>query len=267
MAETSSSRGRWLFGLFMAHIGYNGRVVVEKFLRAHTVVKHLPDGQSMLLRPWLGETGAMSEVWEQEVYAPVGKPRDGEIIMDVGGHVGSFSLWAAPKVGGSGRVITVEPDPANAQMLRRNVSRNKHKNVTILQVGLSDHSGTATFRRDPQYSGANHLQNDLDSTRVEGSSITVELTTMDEIVKAQGIQRLDMVKMDCEGAELGALRGGTETLRRFHPRIAMEYHPPKCGSPPTEVKSFLESLGYGVRGVGTETQGIFYANLKKDAKS
>jgi FkbM family methyltransferase len=145
-------------------------------------------------------------------------PRDA-IVVDVGAHIGSFTLlaaWMAPE----GRVLAYEPEPSNFEMLERNVGLNglTHVRAAACAVGGVAGERELFFSAKPSSTGGHSL------VRPGGRSIRVRCTTLDRIVADEALDRIDFLKLDCEGAERELLEGASaETLARVR-RGAMEVH-------------------------------------------
>ncbi len=225
------------------------RNLVDRIRESYHSTFVLESGERLRYRPWKGDKGAFEEVWEEKLYVT---PQPGDIVLDVGAHIGAYSSFALKHAGEKGLVICIEPDPRNARLLRTNLERIKGS-YRVHEVAVSDKPGTMELHHHALYSATTHtgprLENDVDS-------FSVKVGTIDEICSP--LTRLDVLKMDIEGAELKALKGGAATLRRFHPHIAMEYHRPEMGSPVEDVIHLLEDLGYRVERKG-DIQGILRA--------
>lgn len=168
----------------------------------------------------------------------------GDIILDIGANIGYYSLLISRWVGPEGLVIAVEPEPNNFALLELNLCLNKVNNVHLYQVAISDQEGTATLFVS-NYSNWHSLRSKKPSTMKE---IEVPTTTIDAIAEKIGAP-LSLIRMDIEGFEGRALRGGWETLRRDKPRLVMEIHPAEF-STADEVRDMLAGLadlGYEVR--------------------
>lgn len=168
--------------------------------------------------------------------------RPGMAALDVGGHVGYYARELAERVGPDGRVITLEPHPRSFDMLCRNTER--YPQVTPLQIAAAEAHGEAQLYDYliMSASGSLHYDESLRdrqkaSTRTGDiaprlerdlpvETFTVETAPLDDLLQAQGIDTVDVVKMDIEGAELSALRGLQHTIDRS-PNLAliMEYNP------------------------------------------
>jgi FkbM family methyltransferase len=136
-------------------------------------------------------------------------------VLDIGCHLGSF-LSLARRVAPAGHHIAIEASPTKAAWLAR-----KFPDVQVKQVAISDHTGTATFEENIRKPGFSRLQDSHPSTDpVNRYEVTV--TTLD----ALDIQhRVDFVKIDIEGAELAAFRGGAAFIAANRPKILFE-----CGA-------------------------------------
>ncbi len=183
-------------------------------------------------------------VYEQEKTKAVqALLKPGGTFVDVGANKGDFALLAAKSAGETGRVICVEPEPSNATWIRRNIELNGYRNITVCDLALSDHDGEALLHLGTKsgfhtlLSGA--LQRDV-------GSLVVKTRKLDSLLEELGATKVDVLKIDVEGAELQVLKGAVETLRA-NPKIVLliDIHPP-LGVNPSEVFAFLNSLGLSV---------------------
>jgi FkbM family methyltransferase len=139
----------------------------------------------------------------------------GGIVLDCGAGIGSFTD-AALRLGAD-LVVSIEPSPVAAELLRRNFSDEiATQRVIIVQEGVWSSPGWQK------------LSLDSSSMVVQGDrSVEARVTTIDDIVRDLDLSRVDYIKMDIEGAEREALKGAMETLRTFRPRLMLEsYHLP-----------------------------------------
>lgn len=186
--------------------------------------------------------------WDPPVWEALSsRLSDGEVMLDVGAHIGYFTLKSSVRVGNSGRVIAFEPNPRTSETLRANVSASHATNVTIIPVACTDSETTLKFYADLTQgnSGASSLSHA--NAGKESHEFTVRGRPIDDVLRELGIQRVDVMKVDVEGAELYVLRGAKETLQRFHPRIIIEVVPRQLAEMNTTVEqlfSFIEQMGY-----------------------
>ncbi len=130
---------------------------------------------------------------------------EGDTVIDVGAHIGLMSLPMAHAVGASGKLIAIEPFPRSAEALRRTlVANGVIDRCLIYVVAISDTNGVAAF-----YEGSNSMLGSLTPDRGTVTR-TVDTRTLDSII-SQDV-RLDLVKIDAEGAELAVLRGMTRVI-------------------------------------------------------
>ncbi|WP_342641119.1 FkbM family methyltransferase [Rhodoligotrophos ferricapiens] len=147
--------------------------------------------------------------------------RPGDVFIDVGANIGLFTLKAA-KV--ASKVISVEPGSEAGSQLKANVALNGYSNVTIVPKALADKAGSATLHHVPL--GDDPQAFSLLSGDTAEAGETVETTTLDLLVKDLGLARVDVVKMDVEGAEELVIAGAQETLTRDHPTVIFEANCP-----------------------------------------
>jgi FkbM family methyltransferase len=144
--------------------------------------------------------------------------RAGDTVLDVGGHVGVHALGAARRLRelGGGRVIAFEPTPDSAAAIRAGAARNGLA-VEVAEVALGEEEGEIEVRGDRRYSARDA---GVRSQFGDGEVIArAAVTTLDAWARERGLERLDVVKIDIEGAEILALRGMLESLTRLKPRL------------------------------------------------
>jgi len=147
--------------------------------------------------------------------------KPGDVVIDCGAHVGVFTAQALRQ--GASKVVAIEPERVNLECLRRNFQNEiASGQVIIVSKGVWSSETTLGLRIAPDNSGANTVvfQHDWPTT-------TIQVTTIDSLVKQLGLRRVDYIKMDIEGAAREALTGAAMTLKRFRPRLMIEaYHRP-----------------------------------------
>jgi len=126
--------------------------------------------------------------------------RSGMTVVDVGAHVGLYSLVAAALVGPEGRVYAFEPEPQNYDLLQKNIKANGFTNVIPLRKVVQDRPGTAKLYLHPERSELHSVR----KLRKGAKAIVVEAISLDDF---WGGQRVDIVKIDVEGAEMAVLEG------------------------------------------------------------
>lgn len=172
----------------------------------------------------------------------------GMTFVDVGANWGYHTLRAAHLVGETGRVLCLEPDPRLFQMLRRNIARNRLPQVRPLEVAAAEAPGTARLiGYDP--SGGNYGISQL-ATAIDEAQGTfrVEARDLDGLLDEHGVETVDVLKMDIEGAEALALAGLSRRLDNGDvARLLLELHPvalAERGTTPEALVDLLLARGY-----------------------
>ncbi|MGH8981994.1 MAG: FkbM family methyltransferase [Acidimicrobiales bacterium] len=144
--------------------------------------------------------------------------RSGSHVVDVGANVGYHAIRLASLVGPSGSVLAVEPNPDNCRLLQAAVEENGLTNVTLLPVGLGAARGWRGFTTHVGTNGG--LLGDESRSVVRDAGTIVPLLRLDDLVVAG--QRVDLVKIDVEGAEGLVTDGASETIARCRPLVVSE---------------------------------------------
>lgn len=143
----------------------------------------------------------------------------GDVVLDIGGCWGDTALAFARRVGPTGRVYTFEFDPANLRIMHANLALNPElaDRIEIVEKAVWDRSG-----EELGFAVAGRMTSTIDPGR-SGDAPTASTVTLDDF--AAGLERIDLVKMDVEGAEPRVLSGGQKALARFAPKLAVAaYH-------------------------------------------
>jgi FkbM family methyltransferase len=149
--------------------------------------------------------------------------RRGYVVIDSGAHLGVFTRLALLR--GAGRVIAFEPQADIVECFRRTFATEiAAGQVTIVAKAVWDQAGTLEFDGSGQ---SFHARGSADTRPTTSAALRMPSTTIDETVEALGLERVDFIKMDIEGAERQALRGARHTIARWKPNMAVcVYHRP-----------------------------------------
>jgi len=145
--------------------------------------------------------------------------RPGDIVLDCGANIGVFTRSALFR--GAKLVVAIEPSPPNVESLRRTFAHEiADGRVIVYPKGVWDRVDELdlTVSEGGTMSGGSVV---LAPGEHMTGKVKVPLTTIDLMVAELGLPRVDFIKMDIEGAEKNAIRGGAETIRKFHPRMAL----------------------------------------------
>lgn len=168
-------------------------------------------------------------VWEVQsgVYTSRFSPKPGDVVVDAGAHIGSFTVIASDLVGPAGRVHAFEPHPENMALLVENTLGRA--NVTRHTEALGSFLGTAMMPRV--------LEANTGVARLGDGDLPVKVAPLDFMVN-----RVDFLKVDVEGSELALLQGARRLISENAPKVVMEVD----GWSPQPVVDELASLGYRV---------------------
>ncbi len=162
---------------------------------------------------WLGTHEEAVQAWVAR------HVRAGDVVYDIGAHIGFFALLFSRLAGPTGHVCAFEPLPENFSRLAANVEVNRTNSVEIHRLALSDYEGSATFAVAAS-SLMGHLSGE---TTVSADAIQVQTRTVDGFV-AGGGKIPDLLKVDVEGAEADVIRGAAATIASRPPRMLVEIH-------------------------------------------
>jgi FkbM family methyltransferase len=194
--------------------------------------------------------------------------RPGDIVVDIGANIGVHSLPMARRAGQIGAtVFAFEAAPDTADRLESNAIRNEVR-LEVVRRALGATFGRATLSAaaswDPSDTGVRSLFGD-------GPSVCeVQVVTFDSWAEERRLSRLDLVKVDVEGAEMAVLQGMEGSLARLRPRLivveVVPDHLRRAGSSPEALAAFFEGLGYvsdgpSVSAVAGGNTGGFWPNV------
>ena len=164
---------------------------------------------------------------------------EGAVFWDVGANVGFHTLIAARIVGPSGRVVAIEPLPANLAALRRNVALNQLANVTVIEGAASAKGGDVELQLGDEPTWARVA---AAGPAHQAGSIRVRAFSLDDLQAAEALPHPDVVKIDVEGAECDVVAGMRGLIARRAPVIVCEMHGKNA-----EFAELLRPLGYELR--------------------
>lgn len=189
-----------------AYLGYLNRSKVSK-------IKDYPFFGSFFM--------IIDEIFNKSVYEKFVRINKGDIVVDAGAHLGLFTVMASKIVGDEGKVIAIEPEPENLEILKKNIELNNLKNVIIVNKGIWSSKKDLKMNKG-QYNRSHTFINDHPEKTSEG--LILQVDTLDDILKELNIERVDFVKMDIEGSEIEALNGMEEVFK-FKPNMVIAaYH-------------------------------------------
>ena len=188
-----------------------------------------------------------------------------DICFDVGGNVGYFALLFA-KLASQGAVHVFEPIRLNASIIDVNAVLNGYKNIKINLTAVGDTSGTVSFTisKDSAYSSI------YDTNRVPAAQVMVTpITTLDSYIEENIISRVDIIKIDVEGAEEIVLKGADKLFSNINsrPRIVLlelyDVNLTPFGTTSEKIVKRMEDLGYQTKVIAGEKGNLIPYSPKK----
>jgi len=145
---------------------------------------------------------------------------EGMVVVDIGAHIGYYTLLAAKHVGKKGRVFAFEPEPSNYAFLVKNIEANSYSHVIPIKKAVTARTGTVKLFLDRRESGEHSIVED----KQRQEAILVDSVALDDFFGED--YAIDVIKMDIEGAEMAALLGMGKIIARS-PRLAIftEFYP------------------------------------------
>jgi len=145
-------------------------------------------------------------------------PKEGDVVIDVGAHIGPYTLKASKRVGLNGKIIAIEADPENFDILNRNIQLNKLTNVIALNYAAYSKEDKIRLYllkgKESSYTKYNTVMTDRAGN--EKRFVEVQANTLDYLLQSNGIkhEQVNWIKIDVEGAEFDVLKGAKDILSK-----------------------------------------------------
>ena len=175
----------------------------------------------------------------------------GMVVIDAGAYAGYYTLLFSELVGPTGKVYAFEPHPENFDTLKHNSQQSRFKqNIVLLQNAVSDRVGTVQISAHK----TDTAKTSLYSAEKNNISLTIETTTIDSFFVKYNLAKIDLIKLDIEGAELAALDGMQNLIASNNKlMVIVECSPQilaRSGSAPTTLINKINNLGFTVSAIG-----------------
>lgn len=178
--------------------------------------------------------------------------KPGDTFLDIGANIGYFTMLGASIVGAAGRVIAVEPNPQNVQLIFGSAKENRLTNVSVYPVAASDQTSIlALFNQGSNGGVITETMRRVREPLWEGLTdrpFLAQAVRLDDVLAK--LDKLDVVKIDIEAHEPQALRGMAGLIERHRPTIFTEFHPwalqRMSEFPPDDYLRSIRSLGYSI---------------------
>lgn len=194
------------------------------------------------------------EKFESEIFSD--HLKQGMTVLDLGGNIGFYTMLARSIVGPHGKVISFEPFPSNANLIRSSIEENSFDNVTVVEAAVSDKIGKTILYLSPDACSEHSILNlnfNYNSETIQ-KNIHVDTITVDNyLAKNIGNFKVDFIKMDIEGSESKAIEGMKKVLEENKKMNLMtEFWPNGFKVEGNDPLDFLEAIG----GFGFEINNI-----------
>lgn len=236
----------------------NWPTFVVNYLRQPRVpaLYRLRNGTRLWLRAGTSDFRILREiVVHQEYERPGFEIGPTDVVVDIGAQIGVFSTRAA-RAAGQGRVFSFEPHPDNFRLLSQNLAANNFTHAQAVNRAVAAQAGRHTFYASAVNTGGHSLYQQPGTA----GSFEVETCVLADFLAAQGVERIDYLKVDCEGAEREILSSLPAAWLDRVRRIVMEVHDPR-DTGADGLAGWLQQRGFTVEADGT----MVYARRAKDS--
>lgn len=179
----------------------------------------------------------LNEKYDTELFNTIKRYNlEGKTIFDIGSHIGYHSFFFSKLVGNHGKVFAFEPNPFNAKRIQENIDKNSVKNIKLYNIALSSENSETDFlctdNIESGTSSGGFIQDSdtlYEKTGYENDGgfdrIKVKMQKLDDLeeIKHKNL-KVDVLKIDVEGAESLVLEGAKETIKKQRPIILIEIH-------------------------------------------
>lgn len=172
--------------------------------------------------------------------------RPGMTVIDIGANIGAHALRLAHMVGSSGHLYAFEPTSYAFRKLNRNLSLNNFSHAKAFQIALSDENAKdreARFRSSWRTDGRHHVGTDR-----------IDFMRLDDWCAREGLDHVDLIKLDVDGNEFPIIAGGMSVIRRCRPVFVMEAVGPHFENDACNPFAVLAGLGYRFWDTKTDTE-------------
>lgn len=223
------------------------KLFTAKVSHSPTILQ-LRSGVQYVVRPTSGDLGVINEAVILDSYLGSGyvSCQPNSIVVDVGANIGDFSVQAA-RLCKTGRVYAIEPVRENCLCITRHIALNELTNIELFPIALGGYNGEVSI----------HLNGSMSSVEWgSGELRTVQQLTLREFMRIANIKVIDLLKLDCEGAEWEILPAAESVLSAVR-QICMEYHNGKLNV--SWLENWLTAQGFTVARTQSPWNGMLWA--------
>jgi FkbM family methyltransferase len=198
-------------------------------------------------------------------------PKEGDIVVDIGAHMGRYTIISSKRVGANGKVVAIEADPSNFEMLKSNIKLNQLTNVTPLNYAVYSKETKVKLYLPSGESGFTKYNTIMPNwINTQEKFVEVNANTLDYLLQLNEIRQeeVNWIKIDVEGAEFEVLKGATNVLSKSKDiAILMELHgPPHVYRP--KVEEFANLYNFKIEFEKSyEENGSMHIIMQKSAST
>ncbi len=219
------------------------------------IVYQAKTGTKYTVRSGSIDLGILDEILIRKIYfPPFLDPKLFRVVLDVGAHIGVFALKISELVHDDCRIYVLEPERENHALLSRNIKLNKKKNIIALNYAVAGLTG----RRNLIISGDNHAAHSFYFGNDKLSKQIVRTVTLEKLVEGYKLPHIDLLKLDCEGAEYEILLNCPPNVISNIGCIVMEYHRLDEDHDCKQLTDYLRKNGFKIQ-VKRFPDGLIYA--------
>ncbi|MFZ4058244.1 MAG: FkbM family methyltransferase [Ferruginibacter sp.] len=221
--------------------------ILEMLTRGRGIAKHINGADLRLPAKYFRYFPSNYEADNFEFLKASVKP--GSVVLDIGAHIGLFSVIAAKYMQQKGKVFAFEPTQNTYLLLEQTIAMNVlHEVIFPVKEAMSKETGTITFYvSENEADNSNSLISYKQDRQLEGIEVSVD--TIDNFASEQGLRAIDFIKIDVEGAEFDTLRGGTTIFKTHRPHCILAIHPEpiaKKGDQLADIYDYIQQLKYSI---------------------
>jgi len=196
-------------------------------------------------------------------------PKEGDIVIDIGAHIGLYTIISSNRVGANGKVVAIEADPSNFEMLNSNIKLNQLTNVIPLNYAVHSKETKVKLYLPSGESGFTKYNTIMPNwINAQEKFVEVNANTLDYLLQLNEIRQeeVNWIKIDVEGAEFEVLKGATNVLSKSKDiAILMELHgPPHVYRP--KVEEFVNLYNFKIEFEKSyEENGSMHIIMQKSA--
>jgi FkbM family methyltransferase len=197
------------------------------------------------------------EIYFKSIYNPVQLPIEkDDVVVDIGANIGLFTVYAASRT--QNAVYAFEPSPGNFETLMQNIRASGLINIIPFQNAVSNESGIELFCDSENSTGC---QLTSVFSRDDKNNIEVHSITLQDIMDSNNIEKIDFLKMDCEGSEGLILESTSKDYFQRIRKIAMEFHDDISKLKHDDIEKLLERVGFitAIHHDSKSDRGFIYA--------